>query len=60
MKIRFIETDFNTYIELGGVMVGYFTKRYNGNLMCSFMSEQPLKLDELAEIYDKMEELNGA
>lgn len=58
MIVKFIKSDFNTYIELGGVIVGYFSTRYNGNLMCSFIAEQALKLDELAQICDKMEELN--
>jgi hypothetical protein len=59
MRINFIKTDFNTYIEVGGDMIGYFSRRYNNNLKCIFFQELALSLDELGQIYDKMEELNG-
>lgn len=59
MKVKFIETDLNTYIELEGVMLGYFTRRYNKELKCVFISEQTIKFDELVQICDKMGELNG-
>ena len=59
MRVKFIESDFNTYIELSGTIIGYFTKRYNGNWFCMFFKEYPITLSELADIYDQMEELNA-
>jgi hypothetical protein len=59
MRINFIKTEFNTYIELSGTVIGYFTKRYNGNWFCMFFKEYPITLNELADIYEKMEELNA-
>ena len=45
MRINFIKTDFNTYIEVGGDMIGYFSRRYNNNLKCIFFQELALSLE---------------
>jgi len=59
MKINLIETKFNIYIELSGSLIGYLTNRYNNKYFCIFLDSHPITLEELGQIYDKMEELNG-
>lgn len=59
MRVRFINTDHNIYIEVSGTMVGCFTRKWNKNLYCHFFKDYPLSLAEVTEICDKMEELNG-
>lgn len=60
MKVNFIKTDDNIYVEVGAQVIAELRKRYDGKRYFRCVVIYPLSLEQLSTITKYMEELNGA
>ena len=60
MKVNFIKTDDNIYVEVGAQVIAELRKRYDGKRYFRCVVIYPLSSEQLYTITKYMEELNGA
>jgi len=60
MKVNFIKTDDNIYVEVGAQVIAELRKRYDGKRYFRCVVIYPLSTEQLGTITRYMEELNGA
>ncbi len=60
MKVNFIKTDDNIYVEVGAQVIAELRKRYDGKRYFRCVVIYPLSSEQLSTITKYMEELNGA
>jgi hypothetical protein len=59
MKVNYIKGSDDLYVEIGRVIVGQLTTRYDKQYYFKCLSNYPLSVTQLKEIVTKMGELNG-
>lgn len=59
MRVNYIKGSDDLYIEIGRVIIGQITSRYDKQYYFKCFSNYPLSATQLKEIVNKMEELNG-
>ena len=60
MKVNFIKTHDNIYVEVGAQVIAELRKRYDGKRYFRCVVIYPLSTEQLGTITRYMEELNGA
>lgn len=60
MRVNFIKTDDNIYVEVGAQVIAELRKRYDGKRYFRCVVIYPLSAEQLSVITKYMEELNGA
>ena len=60
MRVNFIKTDDNIYVEVGAQVIAELRKRYDGKRYFRCVVIYPLSSEQLSTITKYMEELNGA
>lgn len=60
MRVNFIKTDNNIYVEVGTQVIAELQKRYDGKRYFKCIVIYPLSVEQLGTITKYMEELNGA
>ena len=59
MRVNFIKTDDNIYVEVGAQVIAELRKRYDGKRYFQCVVTYPLSVEQLSVITKYMEELNG-
>lgn len=59
MRVNFIKTSDNIYVEVGAQVIAELHKRYDGKRYFKCVVIYPLSAEQLGTITKYMEELNG-
>lgn len=60
MRVNFIKTSDNIYVEIGAQVIAELHKRYDGKRYFKCVVIYPLSAEQLGIITKYMEDLNGA